>query len=254
MKVQKDPFGDARLKLARAQEHTAELNTLIRNYFSSKPWTTFVQPKRNGPGYVHKARFGEGFDPRIKILAADTFADLRAALDMTAATCARLNGLAIRKIIHFPFLSDPLQWSTYTKSRCPRVPDPVIDYFLTLRPYPGGDGLLYGLNGARVDSEHWAFIETVIAIMGMQVIWPDWRSEMLQCPSFTVGDVDEVELFTTPDFTTNYKLDVILGIRFEGISAFGGSTPEYILTELASRVSKIISGTEDVMHKIGLLH
>jgi hypothetical protein len=146
-------------------------------------------------------------------------------------------------------LERPSGWQNVVKGRCKGVPQAIIDYFWTLKLYSGGDDLLYGLSAARNDNEHWALTRTKINIFGIQIIWPNGRQEMFALPGMIVGSVNEIELFTTENFTTDYHITCARSVGFDGV--FQEASPEFVFDTLCQRVGEIIDGAESVLRTNG---
>jgi len=217
---------------------------------AGNPWTARIEPKGDGANYIHKLLFTDGIDRRIKLPAADALRNLRAALDQLTAASARLNGAPRLNGLHFPFLDDPSSWEKVIKRKCRFVPQPVIDFFGSLRPYKGGDDDLRVLNSLRNDNDHWALTDILLTVSDVAVTRPGQRQQVIAFPEWPTSGINEVELFTAPSAESDYSLAVVIKIGFKIVPALAG-TPEMILRNLSKKVVEIVDRTEGIMRREG---
>jgi hypothetical protein len=248
------PFDDARLSIERAHEHIKEYEARLQNFMTSEPWAVVVEPKLGSAEYVHKVRFGDGIDRRIKLPVVDALRNLRSALDLLTAACARLNGASRLSHLHFPFLENPSAWEKVAKERCRCVPDPVIDFFRTLHPHPGGDDQLYALAKIRNQNEHWALSSVELSVFAVAISRRGERQQIIDFPAWPASGVHEIELFTSPSRERDYTCYLVIKTALQnGPAPLSIAPPEATLRILAEKVSKIVNDTEDVMRANGFL-
>jgi hypothetical protein len=248
------PFDDARLRLGRANEHIGEFEAILQRFMAGKPWAISVGRNNDGTQYVHKFRVREKLDGRIKGIAADALQNLRSALDLMTAACVRLGSGSHARVkgINFPFADDAGAWEKDVKRKCRFVPHSVVEYFRSLEPHGGGDELLYALNSVRNDNEHWSLSPTTATALGACINAPGKPQQFFHIPD---GDtpVDEVELFTTPDNSTNYNAYLVVQVRLEGHPALKFADAQTALRLLAKKVTEIVDHTEGLMRTAGLI-
>ncbi len=240
------PFDDARLSVERALENVHEFETRLQSFMAGEPWSIIAEPKFGGSEYAHKLRFGEGIDRRIKMPVVEALRHLRSCLDLLTASCARLNGAPRISGLHFPFLDNPSAWRKVIKGRCRFVPHPVIDFFWTLSPYPGGDDELCALAKARNNNDHWALSDIQLSVSAIAVSRPG-HQRIIEFPPWPDSGINEVELFTSPVREPHYTYSLPIEVAFkEGPPSFD-TTPDWILRNLADKVTKIVDNTELIM-------
>lgn len=251
--MSQNPFIDAEARLSRAQEHISEFDNSMKTLLNQN-LSSIVQQNSDGTGYLHKLKLNEGVSIRTRLLAADATNNLRAALDLLTAACARGGGATRSYATSFPFSEDEAGWNDVVARKCKNISKPVTDYWKSLRPYKGGDDLLHGLSKIRNANEHWAITNIIIQIFGLQAHFQDpSTSRMLAVLPFIVGDVEEVLLFASDNPAQNYGLSALLSIRFDGVDGHNNSDPTWIFRSLHDKISDIIHTTKSIMYHNGVV-
>lgn len=247
-----DPFEDARLRLSRAEERIVEFETLVADFVGRNPWQIVCEFDAGRNKYVHKLAIRERLDPKARVIVAETLGAIRSCLDLTASATARLAEPGVRHKCHFPFLKKPNEWESFRNRQCGGIPEAVTDYFWSLKPYPGGNDWLFGLNSVRNEGEHWAMAPTVMATLAISIYFPDQTRSL-----FNFGrdqmELDEIELFTTAEKKSDFKAFIPCKVQFESSAEFGDAACESVMKELHRKAGEIVNQTEDICQDLGLL-
>jgi hypothetical protein len=250
-----DPFDDARLKLERAEERIAEFDRLTELFYADQPWNVQINLDPERGKYVHKLVLAKRLGRHARAVAAEALAAIRSSLDLATSAAARLNPVTSGRVkCYFPFLQYPDDWATFGVRQCIGVPQDVIDFFWSLRPYPGGDDRLYGLSKARNDDEHWAISPTVPTSVAYAINEPGKPQKIVQIPEWPKGGIDELELCTTDEFPDpNGKLQMVFTITFDHSPYFGRESVEAVLKGLHTQATGIVNDVERICRKLGIL-
>jgi len=171
---------DVHLLLDRTNEQIIEFKTLLRAFLDKEAWSVSVDFDIERSQYVHKVIIGRQPSGKIKIAAKDAWGNLRSTLDHLNAACARLGGASGHdKQAHFPFAGCVAKLDRTIKDRCRNIPEPVKDYFKSLRPYKGGDDCLHALTSIRNSNEHWKLRSALFRVDTIRIFWPETQESKI---------------------------------------------------------------------------
>ena len=163
-----DPFESPKLLLARAKENAAEFKGRIEAYGQSQPWEVFDDPDLKTGEHVVKARLIRPLPADVRPVFSDAVNNLRHALDQ-AVNSAALEIRGGKADCYFPFGIDAANFALIYKSKrygpIPMELRPLLD---GLKPYAGGDDLLYALNRISGPNKHQAILTAQPVATGMQ--------------------------------------------------------------------------------------
>jgi hypothetical protein len=141
-----DPFEDARRKVARADEHFADLYQKINAYTQENPLEKVIEPHPTMPGHqLHKLKLTRSLPSSFGDITGDIVHNLRSALDVAAYSIAVGSGCQNPKYSAFPFAGS-LSQMRQALGRTKDLPVPIQSLFVGFQPYLGGDDLLWALN------------------------------------------------------------------------------------------------------------
>jgi hypothetical protein len=150
-----DPFYSARLRIARAQEHLHDLEAQITDFFSEKPYARIVDDDPDGVHEIHKIRLTKPFPFRWRVLATEIVEHARSSLDhatwASAYLCTNNPNLEFGV---FPFASEELKLANRIKGVSKDCPPEIQALLGRLKPYRGGNDLLFALNDLCNLSKH----------------------------------------------------------------------------------------------------
>ena len=135
-----DPLQSAKRRLARAQTHIAHLEAGAKLFFDKKPTAVATEQDAQGNTVVTIV-LTEPFPEQLTDLAVEAVEALRSVLDQMAFAIAAAVGKPDSKSAHFPIADDAAGLETGIKGRCKDIPQEVITFFRSFKPYKGGNDL-----------------------------------------------------------------------------------------------------------------
>ncbi len=156
-------FGASKLKVQRANEHIAHLCREVAVYKKESRYRVFVD--HHSMPNVHRLVASRRYPPPNSwaTLIGDTIHNLRSALDLLACDTMRLHNKGVSSV-HFPFADKAENLEDTIRSRTVHRARPeVVNLFYSLRPYKGGDELLYGIHELDIQDKHKLLIPVVAA-------------------------------------------------------------------------------------------
>jgi hypothetical protein len=150
-----DRFYSARLRLARAGEHAFDLKTQIERFSSEKPYTRIKELEPDGKHEIHKIRLIKRFPFRWRVLATEVIEHARASLDhATWASAYLATKNPNLEFGTFPFAKSEEFIANRIKGLSKDCPPEIQTLLARLKPYKGGNDLLYILNDMCNLSKH----------------------------------------------------------------------------------------------------
>lgn len=237
-----DLFDGSRLKLKRANQHIADLSTLLTSFVDSKPYTVDLQDDLDRGEQVLKFAMLKDVPCDTPLIIGDALHNIRTALDFAAAELVRRadNGRT-SKFIKFPFRSTREELEAAVKGGDIKVAHPtIIDAIVNeVRPYEGGNMALVGLHNLDITDKHHLLIPivTVSGITGDFHI--NGRLAMRQCT--IISSANKHNMIGLPkgqDLQGNYR--VILDVTFQDGLGFDGQPVVPTLHQLSKLTSSVL--------------
>lgn len=145
-------FEGTRLKIDRAKKHINELNTDVTAYLAREPFELVFKKEATRKTWIVKTKIPIPLS--FSGPAGDALHNLRAALDHVVFEMIGDKAKS-PEAVSFPFCKDAASYVSSLAGRQIQLAGiDVLDYFNTLRPYPGGDNLLYGLHAMDITDKH----------------------------------------------------------------------------------------------------
>lgn len=240
-------FKDSRLRWSRAKEHLVDLKRGIQSFFDTKPCTSLIEPDPDGIHEVYKIRFTKTLPDELVVMTAEVIEHLRAALDLACYVSAKiLSGANNPRNAHFPVAPDLANFKGKFKGKSKDIPEEIRPLFYSLKPYKGGNDLLWALNRIAGTNKHTmlvpvAFVRNRISVAGTFIggefptfYGPNWD----RCN-------EEIILFKSKLCSKgNYYGDVSVVIAFDEVEIVGGKPVETVLNDLVGEVDSILSAIE----------
>jgi hypothetical protein len=174
-------------------------------------------------------------------------------------TVIRLNnkGANLPRRVYFPFESTEDSFEQWFKKYARWLPDQITDFLRSLRTYRGGDDFLYALTQISGQNKHWSVTPAVVHLTHIKINRPapDGRinQQFIAVPGGHergAHEINEVIVFTAPDNNTDYHLELLLAIRFQGVPPLlGKAEPMMALRQYSERVTGIIDHCETIMRQ-----
>jgi hypothetical protein len=249
-----DPFESSRRKIARAEEHLADLKRKISDLGSDSPYERVMEPDPDNPNHeIHKLKLTKVLPPSLAEITGDIVQNLRNALDNAGYAIAVAFGSVDPKFTAFPFAGSVGQMAN-ALGRAKDIPPQIHPLFCGFQPYPGGDDLLWALNEICITDKHKMLIPMDAGIVRAGV---DVRGlGHFSMPDRHVWDraKNEMVLLTfDPTVDFNYNFDFGIFVAFNEIKVVGGQPVLAVLNALGSKVESILLAIEAESRRLGIV-
>ncbi len=168
------PFRESRLKIEWAKSKIDDFNSLVDEFTKSDPIAVFRCPDPDRETHhVIQLQARHAVPPAVALQFSDICHNLRASLDYLACSLTRLNGSEPNRKTMFPFAGNKDSMETLANVKIGEVSLKARGMILALKPYKGGNDLLYSLNEMNRTDKHLRMISTINAFdwIGGQMRW-----------------------------------------------------------------------------------
>jgi hypothetical protein len=160
-KMASHPFFSSALKIERAKHHIKDLDRSVHAFFARKPYKLIV---RNNPPAGWRTYFVRSEKPlpaEFSLIIGDAVHNLRSALDL--AMFQLIGHLSKSpQTVQFPFAYEAKKLENVIRSRQAHLAgEAVVAAIRALKPYPGGNELLAGVQALDVCDKHKLIIPVV---------------------------------------------------------------------------------------------
>lgn len=180
-----DTFRDVALKIDRAKKHFAELEGELRRYFAFQPYKVGVRiGAEKRPNYFVESVVE--VPDAVTLAAGDTIQNLVSSLDHLAfrLVCAATAGRPPNpRGVYFPIADDSEQYERKKRTRLAGASAAAIGAVDALRPYRGGDDVLWELHALNNVEKHRLLLAVGAQAAGIhlgQLMAPMLRASFLQ--------------------------------------------------------------------------
>lgn len=250
-----DPFGSPKSRLARAKENIAKLKAGINVFGGTNPYATVVDVDPKTGKHLYKIKMTAALPDEFTHLAVEIVEALRAALDQTGYSCARVSGNKRLKHTYFPFADSPGELANVIRGRCKDIPSDIIAVFSSFHPYKGGNDPLWAMN-KMANTKHTALVPVGMAAGGAHIqnltsagpggfeiiapIWDGSKNEMLFAR-------------TDPAAELKYNINFSFYVSLGGVPTLASKPVQAVFRHLASTVEQIIGASEAECRRLGFL-
>jgi len=150
-------FLGAKLKIERSKRHLQELNSAIEAFMNERPYKTVGKFDANTGVHEIKVSVSKEVPLVFGPMVGDVIHNLRAALDVLAVELARENLHASRAAIsqtYFPISGNVDEFKRFGMSKMKRLKIAAQDIICRLKPYKGGNDLLWKLHQLDILDKH----------------------------------------------------------------------------------------------------
>lgn len=154
------PLYGARLKIERADSHIKELESIIPGFVCGKGYR-FLLKEEPKPDEIKVTLQFDPIPAMAQVVFGEAMYQLRSALDVATVAMARANGAIGVTDVYFPFAKDATDLASMGTRKQPgiqrkikKLSDKARSIINGLKPYPGGNDLLYGLNALCNADKH----------------------------------------------------------------------------------------------------
>ena len=246
-------FKGAKLKVERANCHIRDLNNEIVGYIKSNPYRLVVEENTDTGGYNLTMRVKEKIPCSWPSIIGDVIHNLRSALDLMIFEIVSPHTNNTDKI-QFPFCSgvNGLE-DTITNRQINFAGDKVVNIVRSLKPYPGGNDLLYAIHDLDIMDKHKGIIvaSTIMGIPNFTLIDDNGavKAGFYNC---RVGPVEDGRVAMSLPVIQNLKIGQDFKPTFEVIFHEGLFRRKPVLpslSEMAEFVNKTIGVFESELSK-----
>lgn len=152
-RVKPIPMLTALQKLERAKAQVRDLDALIRSFVAKKPYTVVSHIEANGAEEVWGFQLTEPIPADVSNVAYEIIHNLRTALDNAAAAIS-LQHSGSTSQTYFPFGKTAQIFEDEVRRKVKKLPADAIAIIRQLKPYKGGDDLLWAIHDLDREDKH----------------------------------------------------------------------------------------------------
>ena len=240
-------FTSSKLKIKRADQHVSELNSILQSFLNTDFYRLHIEKNPQDGLNVLKFEATRDMPCEVPLIMGDAIHNLRAALDLMACEIVTLAGDMPDRYINFPFQTDRNQLiATINGGKIKAAPPAIIDLIVdTIKPYKGGDDVLYAMNDLDIMDKHRLLIPVVAVTAITDVNMSDECGNTFHFRTIAVGHGGKLNLVGTP---TNIKItkqgNPAFDVFFDKGQVFEGKSVIPTLHQLSQLVSSIVQTIE----------
>jgi hypothetical protein len=170
-----------RVKTERANEHVRDLESRIETFWAEDA-KEVVPEDQTEPGYINCRVQGlSDIPPYWGVLIGDALHNLRSALDHLIGHLIESNNGKISDSTQFPIKKTSDAFKSSLKTEVKGISDPALKVLKALKPYKGGNDLLWRLHRLNIADKHKMLVPVVAgyksfsfdAVATMRAAFPD---------------------------------------------------------------------------------
>lgn len=261
---QEDPFTHSKYSIKRAKLRTQELIASIQTFEAKNPFAFVTELDGSGEFNVYKFKLIKAMPEELSGLAFEIANYLRSALDQ----CMFAIG---GKGTYFPVASDAAHLPKGIKGRCKNVHRDIIAFIETVKPYKGGNDLIWALNELANSNKHAVLcpiavytsgfrLESLMLTEDQAVIRPIPKNaatgnDFMRIPAPVWNRTkNEMALIHHPVGTkVHAELSVPFQIAINGVEFIDGQPAVGVLNELTRQVERITMALEFEARRLGVV-
>ncbi len=184
-----------RLKLDRADKHIGELRDLLASFYAVQPYKCRVKQDRRTQEQIYYVSKVGRVPEELAIIAGDALHNLRSALDHLALRLYLITHPGkTEDIVYFPIANSATKHkSTGYRGRVECFGRNIAKRIDEIKPYKGGNDLLWRLHELNKIDKHRLVISAVSAVKSRSLVGIDYRQMLytdrkkLHSPAAMVG-------------------------------------------------------------------
>lgn len=151
-----DAIRDHRLKIERAKTHIRELETLIKAFIKTDPYSIVVENDLDAEQRVWKIRAARKIPPAWSAVVGDAIHNLRSTLDLLLCAVVRHDDPARQSVnhVHFIVRESKDKFETAITENIKGASSESIRLIHELKPYKGGNEALWRLHKLDIVDKH----------------------------------------------------------------------------------------------------
>ena len=159
---------------------------------------------------------------------------------------------------YFPVYANVAEFDKSARGLCKDIPEEIFALFRALKPYKGGNDILWALNRIAISEKH-----KIVTAMGAILMGTHFRIEThgldsyCRCPQVPVWGRTNNEIviaFSSHGTTLKYNFQSIPLVVFEDIEIVGGQPVVPVFHNAANEVHNIIVAVEAEARRCGFLN
>lgn len=250
-----DPLASPKLKIQRAHRHIEDVVAQINSFFRTElyPIAHWIKDHDDGLHQLLQVQITRPIPGEIAAATGDVIGNLRSALDHLTRCLAIQNHAAMGlpgqpKKTYFPIAGDLNEFQTWgTQKKVEPLSQDAKDLIASLKPYKGGNDLLWALNSLRNLDIHNALVPIGAASLGGQtsmVLFPGRVGELtFEAPRFMSFDENQTATllkFPRPLGQPNYDLEITVDVALGDVEVLRGQLLTTTLQQFAGLAESIV--------------
>lgn len=159
----------SKAKIARAREH----KTALQEAFDRIKTGGYIQTSQNYDGIndetIYRVHLLKPLPPRIATILGDLMHNTRSALDLMVSELIRANGHSVNHLNSFVIARNESAFENAVSGRLKNVPEKAVRFFRRLKPFDGGNVLLWRLAELDNMQKHELLLPVVIGGANVRV-------------------------------------------------------------------------------------
>jgi hypothetical protein len=253
-----DPFRSPKRMITRANEHINQFKAVGKGFLEQQPWARVVEPNADGTEDHVKIKLSRPFPEELESLAFEAAVSLRSALDQAAFATVHHTLQATAKSTYFPLADSAAGLEDTIKRGCKHLNRDIVAFFRALKPYKGGNDVLWSLNKVANATKHKLLVPVAVTSGGMfihhmanrtsggmAIRFPRWDSEKneLIFAKTLPGEGDKID----------HNIQFSFGIAFGKVEGVGGHDALGTLRQFVSEVESVVAATQAEAQRLGLI-
>ena len=187
---------DTNQKLEHAKQILLTLKSEIDSFLSSRPYRV-GNMRDDDTRLIYIATHVEEVPKSIPLLTGDIIQNLRSALDHIAYALYKLNSTGTGRHVYFPISENEARYNEQKERWTDGMSQEVKDLFDTVRPYGGGNDILWHIHALNNIDKHRNLITSGAALAGVD-IGAHMMGNMAELSGSMPQDFPELHLFLRP--------------------------------------------------------
>jgi hypothetical protein len=169
-----------REKIDWANKHIDDFKAALSEFIETNPYSIQIDTEtESGRPLVHVLR-ADPVPPKICLIAGDAIQNLRSTLDYLACALVRVNGNTPSRFTEFPIFDGPITSKIESRfyKKVEGMRPEVVQQIRDVRPYQGGDDLLWRLHRLNIVDKHNMLVTAlgnITAVNGLPPIDDQWN-------------------------------------------------------------------------------
>lgn len=142
------------IKIERAKQHLHELETAVQQFFNSQPYLLERLQEPETGDLVYRVRVRAQPPAPWDAIIGDVIHNLRASLDFLVCQLVEANGTTPSTSTMFPIAKSAIEFEAQVKKRLKGVSTEAERLIRAVKPYQGGNDLLWQLHQLDIIDKH----------------------------------------------------------------------------------------------------